>query len=95
MSNFNLHGLSVSNGIAIGKAYLLSDALVEVEHYSINKIDITKEVKKEFKHITDLLYMTDKRKEQTFKPIITNQKRNHRITVVNGKIKHLRLLEKG
>ena len=38
--------------------------------------DITKEVKKEFKHITDLLYMTDKRKKQTFKPIITNQKRN-------------------
>jgi len=46
MSNFNLHGLSVSSGIAIGKAYLLSDALVEVEHYSINKIDITKEVKR-------------------------------------------------
>ena len=46
----------------------------------INRInthpDITKEVKKEFKHITDLFYMTDKRKEQTFKPIITNQKRN-------------------
>ena len=46
MSNFNLHGLSVSNGIAIGKAYLLSDALVEVEHYAINKKDITKEVKR-------------------------------------------------
>ena len=46
----------------------------------INRInthpDITKEVKKEFKHITDLLYMTDRRKEKTFKPIITNQKRN-------------------
>ena len=46
----------------------------------INRInthpDITKEVKKEFKHITDLLYMTDKRKEQTFKPITKNQKRN-------------------
>lgn len=45
----------------------------------INRInthpDITKEVKKEFKHITDLLYMTDRRKEQTFKPIIKNQKR--------------------
>ena len=46
MSNFNLHGLSVSSGIAIGKAYLLSDALVEVEHYAINKKDITKEVKR-------------------------------------------------
>ena len=46
MSNFNLHGLSVSNGIAIGKAYLLSDALVEVEHYSISKKDITKELKR-------------------------------------------------
>ena len=46
----------------------------------INRInthpDITKEVKKEFKHITDLLYMTDRRKEKTFKPIIKNQKRN-------------------
>ena len=46
----------------------------------INRInthpDITKEVKKEFKHITDLLYMTDRRKEQTFKPITKNQKRN-------------------
>lgn len=45
----------------------------------INRInthpDITKEVKKEFKHITDLLYMTDRRKEQTFKPITKNQKR--------------------
>ena len=46
----------------------------------INRInmhpDITKEVKKEFKHITDLLYMTDRRKEKIFKPIIKNQKRN-------------------
>ena len=46
----------------------------------INRInthpDITKEVKKEFKHITDLLYMTDRRKEKTFKPITKNQKRN-------------------
>ena len=45
----------------------------------INRInthpDITKEVKKEFKHITDLLYMTDKRKEQTFKQVKSNQKR--------------------
>lgn len=45
----------------------------------INRInthpDITKEVKKEFKHITDLLYMTDRRKEQTFKQVKSNQKR--------------------
>ena len=45
----------------------------------INRInthpDITKEVKKEFKHITDLLYMTDKRKEQTFKQVKSTQKR--------------------
>ena len=45
----------------------------------INRInthpDITKEVKKEFKHITDLLYMTDNRKEQTFKQVKSNQKR--------------------
>ena len=46
MSNFNLHGLSVSNGIAIGKAYLLSNALIEVEHFSIELKDIKKEVKR-------------------------------------------------
>ena len=46
----------------------------------INRInthpDITKEVKKEFKHLTDLLYMTDRRKEKTFKKVLTNQQRN-------------------
>ena len=46
MSSFNLHGLSVSNGIAIGKAYLLSNALIEVEHFSIELKDIKKEVKR-------------------------------------------------
>jgi hypothetical protein len=38
----------------------------------INRInthpDITNEVSNKFKHITDLLYMTDKRREQTLKP---------------------------
>ena len=45
----------------------------------INRItthpDMTKEAKKEFKHITDLLYMTDRRKEQTFKPTLSIKER--------------------
>ena len=40
----------------------------EVLNRIISHPDITKEVKKEFKHITDLLYMSDKRREQTLKP---------------------------
>lgn len=40
----------------------------EVVNRIISHPDITKEVKKGFKHITDLLYMSDKRREQTLKP---------------------------
>lgn len=44
MTNFNLHGLSVSTGIAIGKAFILSDALVEVKNYPIDTSNIKKEI---------------------------------------------------
>ena len=32
---FTLHGLAVSGGIAIGHAYLVSHATLEVAHYSL------------------------------------------------------------
>ena len=38
--------------------------------------DLVPKERDKFKHITDLLYMTDKRKDKIFKPIIKNQKRN-------------------
>lgn len=38
--------------------------------------DLVPTEKDKFKHITDLLYMTDKRKDKIFRPIIKNQKRN-------------------
>lgn len=38
--------------------------------------DLVPTERDKFKHITDLLYMTDKRKDKIFKPIIKNQKRN-------------------
>ena len=38
--------------------------------------DLVPTERDKFKHITDLLYMTDKRKDKIFRPIIKNQKRN-------------------
>lgn len=38
--------------------------------------DLVPTERNKFKHITDLLYMTDKRKDKIFRPIIKNQKRN-------------------
>ena len=37
MSTFNVHGISVSSGIAIGKANLVTNALMEVQRYKIKK----------------------------------------------------------
>ena len=37
--------------------------------------DLVPTERNKFKHITDLLYMTDKRKEQTHKPVIKNQQK--------------------
>ena len=36
MTPFSLHGIGVSNGIAIGKAHLISNALLEVVQYDID-----------------------------------------------------------
>ena len=46
MVSFNIHGVPVSNGIAIGTSYLISNALVEVVRYDIKKIKIDHEVKR-------------------------------------------------
>ncbi len=41
---FCLHGLAVSQGIAIGRAHLVSHALLEVAHYTIRERDIDAEI---------------------------------------------------
>jgi phosphoenolpyruvate-protein phosphotransferase (PTS system enzyme I) len=46
LSSFSLHGVTVSSGIAIGKAHLISNALLEVAHYQIPKNLIADEVKR-------------------------------------------------
>ena len=46
MSSFNIHGVPVSNGIAIGKAHLISNALLEVIHYQLDKNQVTSEIKR-------------------------------------------------
>jgi phosphotransferase system enzyme I (PtsI) len=44
MSTFNVHGISVSSGIAIGKANLVTNALMEVQRYKIKKDTIKDEI---------------------------------------------------
>jgi phosphotransferase system enzyme I (PtsI) len=46
MSTFNIHGVAVSNGIAIGKAHLISNALLEVVHYQIEINEVPNEIKR-------------------------------------------------
>jgi hypothetical protein len=55
------------------------DVLVRIKYHP----DITPEEKAKFQEQIKGLYMTDKRKEQTFKPIIKNQKRNERTNKTN------------
>jgi len=52
MINFNLNGIPVSSGISIGKAKLLTHALMEVEHYTLDKKEIKNEIKRLNKAIT-------------------------------------------
>jgi phosphotransferase system enzyme I (PtsI) len=52
MINFNLNGIPVSSGISIGKAKLLTHALMEVEHYTLDKKEIKNEIKRFNKAIT-------------------------------------------
>ena len=44
--SFTLHGLGVSGGIAIGHAHLLTNASLEVDHYSIPGEFIAREIKR-------------------------------------------------
>ena len=44
MVSFNIHGVPVSNGIAIGTSHLISNALLEVVRYDIKSIKIDLEV---------------------------------------------------
>ena len=54
MTSFNLHGIQVSNGIAIGKAYLISNALLEVVRYQISKKEISTEINRFTKGINEV-----------------------------------------
>ncbi|SDV48255.1 phosphoenolpyruvate--protein phosphotransferase [Chitinasiproducens palmae] len=42
--SFTLHGISVSRGVAIGRAYLIGSAAVEVDHYLVSADDIDREI---------------------------------------------------
>jgi phosphotransferase system enzyme I (PtsI) len=42
--SFSLHGLAVSQGIAIGRAHLISHATLEVAHYAIRERDVPREI---------------------------------------------------
>jgi phosphotransferase system enzyme I (PtsI) len=44
--SFSLHGLAVSQGIAIGHAHLVSHATLEVAHYTIRERDIAREIER-------------------------------------------------
>ena len=46
MVSFNIHGVPVSNGIAIGTSHLISNALLEVVRYDIKTKKIDFEVKR-------------------------------------------------
>ena len=54
MSSFNIHGVPVSNGIAIGKAHLISNALLEVVHYQLNKHEVPNEIKRLTRAISEV-----------------------------------------
>ena len=54
MSSFNIHGVPVSNGIAIGKALLISNALLEVFHYQIGRDKVPNEIKRLSRAINDV-----------------------------------------
>jgi phosphotransferase system enzyme I (PtsI) len=46
MASFTLHGISVSQGIAIGRAHLLTPAALDVEHYLIAQEQVEAEVQR-------------------------------------------------
>ncbi|MDO8961444.1 MAG: phosphoenolpyruvate--protein phosphotransferase [Methylophilus sp.] len=46
MSSFSIHGVGVSSGIAIGRAHLVSNALLEVVHYQLTPQLIDEEIQR-------------------------------------------------
>lgn len=54
------------------------DVLIRIKYHP----DITEKEKQMFKENLSAIYMTDKRKEQTFKPITKNQQRNEKVLQV-------------
>ena len=44
--SFAIHGIGVSSGIAIGRAHLISNALLEVSHYQLPAELIDDEIKR-------------------------------------------------
>lgn len=46
MSSFSIHGVGVSSGIAIGRAHLVSNALLEVVHYQLTSDQVPEEVQR-------------------------------------------------
>lgn len=42
--SFTLHGLAVSSGIAIGRAHLISHAILEVAQYQVRERDVPTEL---------------------------------------------------
>ncbi|HAJ70520.1 MAG TPA: phosphoenolpyruvate--protein phosphotransferase, partial [Methylophilaceae bacterium] len=46
MASFSIHGVGVSSGIAIGRAHLVSNALLEVVHYQLTPNLIDEEIER-------------------------------------------------
>ena len=51
---FSLHGQAVSAGIAIGRAHLISNAILEVAHYQVREKDVEAELAR-FEHARQLI----------------------------------------
>jgi len=64
MTSFSIHGIGVSNGIAIGKAHLISNALLEVVQYDIDIKNVSNEVKRFDDAITSVKAELNKIKSQ-------------------------------
>lgn len=46
MSSFSIHGVGVSSGIAIGRAHLVSNALLEVVHFQLTPDQVAEEIQR-------------------------------------------------
>ena len=46
MASFSLHGIAVSQGIAIGRAHLMAPAALDVKHYLIAAAQVEAEIER-------------------------------------------------